>query len=627
MKTFNRIMLVIVLIALTGGIGLFVLTAINPDMVHGWFNGQSQEEPSPDEKPTTDEEIKDFNIVGNKITGYAGTDVVVKVPTSYSVEIGEIKESVEVTLEEYMNEDYQQELNNKLMQGFFYCTPKGADKFFSNTAEEWSTQMGKLFQNEEAIKGAFPLVFEFCETKIIAGDNFQITTIGASAFSKNTIISEVIIPEGIRIIEDTVFSGCSNLTKVELPSTLESIGSAAFGDTALETIDIPENVTNMSYAFINTPNLKTVYIYSSNLSASSIINQSTFINTAKIYVPDDYYANNYDQFKNWKERIYPMNGTYPEEPDPEPEEKTVTVILMNGSEQVYSQEYKVGSYINFLDLEIEEPTQEGKLFLGWVMQGKDEIISDFNVTEAYGSTIVFEAKFYDEPQVLEEFDVNGEIKENIETFTVLSRYYLIRKYTNINTFNSKEEFLQAKSLYNGKKFAYKNERGSYDYLDVVDFDLYEPNFTYPLTCSSIETSIYDLQNLTDEEISNFLQRNYYFIDIADGETYIGSEYEVCEYKDFQQSFSNSNLKTIILSEDIDCLYDSVFADCQSLEKLILERKSIVSVHSNDGEVSDNLQLPENCKIYVPDELLSSYQSVSDYQNYTNKIYAIRELEI
>lgn len=625
MKTFNRIMLVIVLIALTGGIGLFVLTAINPDLVYSWF-GQAQEKPvtDPEEKPTTDEEIKDFNIVGNKITGYAGTDVVVKVPTSYSVEIGEIKESVEVTLEEYMNEDYQQELNNKLMQGFFYCTPKGADKFFSNTAEEWSTQMGKLFQNEEAIKSAFPLVFEFCETKIIAGDNFQITTIGASAFSENTIISEVIIPEGIRIIEDTVFSGCSNLTKVELPSTLESIGSAAFGDTALETIDIPENVTNMSYAFINTPNLKTVYIYSSNLSASSIINQSTFINTAKIYVPDDYYANNYEQFKNWKERIYPMNGTYPEEPDPEPEEKTVTVILMNGVEQVYSQDYVTGSYINFLDLGIEEPTQEGKLFLGWIMQGKDEILSNFNVTEAYGSTIVFEAKFYDEPQVLEEFDVNGNIKSDVETFTISSNYYFIKKHTNIATYSSKEEFLKAKDLYNGKNFAYKNESGSYTYLNQIDLELYEPNFTYPLTCSSIEISVYDLKNLTDEEISNFLQRNYYFKDI-EGETYIGSEYEVCEYKDFQQSFSNSNLKTIILSEEITSLYDTVFADCQHLEKLIIKRDFLVSVYTNEGEVSDNLQLPDNCQIYVPDELLGEYKAVSFYQKYKDNIHTISEL--
>ena len=643
----------IVAVVLVGGLavgGYFLYKNFDTvkNKVTDWWNDITNQE---EQKPTQNEQVKDFTFSGNKITGYIGSEVVLdNLPTSYSVEIGDVEESLEITFEDTSDEDAMKEFNEKIEKGSFYCTPNGGDRFFSATYEEWNEYMAEHYPEEEQMK-AFPMKFEFCSVTFTEGTDYQITEIADGAFSYNTILSKVVIPENIQSIGQQAFYNCENLTEIELsegitelkyntfygckrlenitlPNSLTTIGYGVFDQTAIRTLTIPENVSEFDMIVSDNSALEELHINSILINPEQITSLASFTNKLKIYVPDDYFVKNYETFFNqYLNRIYPEHGTYPEEPDPEPEEKTVTVILMNGSEQVYSQEYKVGSYINFLDLEIEEPTQEGKLFLGWIMQGKDEILSNFNVTEAYGSTIVFEAKFYNEPQVLEEFDVNGNIKSDVETFTISSNYYFIKKHTNIATYSSKEEFLKAKDLYNGKNFAYKNESGSYTYLNQIDLESYEPNFNYPLTCSSIETSIYDLQNLTDEEISNFLQRNYYFIDIADGETYIGSEYEVCEYKNFQQSFSNSNLKTIILSEEITSLYDTVFADCQHLEKLIIKRDFLVSVYTNEGEVSDNLQLPDNCQIYVPDELLGEYKAVSFYQRYQNNIHPMSELEL
>ena len=54
-----------------------------------------------------------------------------------------------------------------------------------------------------------------------------IYTIGSEAFW-HTGISEIVIPEGVRWINNSAFSGCENLTKVTLPSTLNNLEDYAF---------------------------------------------------------------------------------------------------------------------------------------------------------------------------------------------------------------------------------------------------------------------------------------------------------------------------------------------------------------------------------------------------------------
>ena len=108
-------------------------------------------------------------------------------------------------------------------------------------------------------------------------DGHPVVSIGNYAFSyyMPAGIKEIIIPEGVRRIEQNAFL-CSDadpvLTKLTLPSTLTYIGSAAFSAyTSLQTVTIPENVTFIGkYAFYSmeqdeTHGLKTVYCYAKNV--------------------------------------------------------------------------------------------------------------------------------------------------------------------------------------------------------------------------------------------------------------------------------------------------------------------------------------------------------------------------
>ncbi|MDE6294083.1 MAG: leucine-rich repeat domain-containing protein, partial [Clostridiales bacterium] len=73
----------------------------------------------------------------------------------------------------------------------------------------------------------------------------SLRTIGNDAFSY-TGIESIVIPEGITELTEGIFDGCKKLNSVTLPSTLTTIGASAFLDcTALASISIPASVTTV----------------------------------------------------------------------------------------------------------------------------------------------------------------------------------------------------------------------------------------------------------------------------------------------------------------------------------------------------------------------------------------------
>ena len=76
-----------------------------------------------------------------------------------------------------------------------------------------------------------------------------IEEIEANAFYLCKNLTTVIIPEGVTTIGEASFQSCSNLTAIELPSSLTYIGPSSFWSTSLTSIDIPQNVDVISEAF------------------------------------------------------------------------------------------------------------------------------------------------------------------------------------------------------------------------------------------------------------------------------------------------------------------------------------------------------------------------------------------
>ena len=88
---------------------------------------------------------------------------------------------------------------------------------------------------------------------LIAGDDYTVTTIGNSAFTGNTDITSVTLPETITSIGNGAFTGCSNLSTINLPEGLTEIGNSAFRSCgSLTDIVLPDTLKTIgSYAFQN----------------------------------------------------------------------------------------------------------------------------------------------------------------------------------------------------------------------------------------------------------------------------------------------------------------------------------------------------------------------------------------
>ena len=79
--------------------------------------------------------------------------------------------------------------------------------------------------------------------------NYNVTGIGSNAFSNQDNLTGVTFPDGVTVIKDGAFSGCTGLEYVVFPPTsLTTIEASAFsGCTALDDVEIPESVTTIPY--------------------------------------------------------------------------------------------------------------------------------------------------------------------------------------------------------------------------------------------------------------------------------------------------------------------------------------------------------------------------------------------
>lgn len=84
----------------------------------------------------------------------------------------------------------------------------------------------------------------------------KLTTFPEYLFSELKYLREIIVPEGVTVIESDVFTKCKRLKKIVLPSTLEEIGSSIDNCPALLEIVFPQNckLKELPQFFLNEAN-------------------------------------------------------------------------------------------------------------------------------------------------------------------------------------------------------------------------------------------------------------------------------------------------------------------------------------------------------------------------------------
>lgn len=90
--------------------------------------------------------------------------------------------------------------------------------------------------------------------KIDLSDCSNLRSIGERAFYMASLLKEVILPDGLEVIEKSAFSSCESLSSINLPSSLKVIGRHAFLNCKrLETVDIPAGAVIETMAFSGCP--------------------------------------------------------------------------------------------------------------------------------------------------------------------------------------------------------------------------------------------------------------------------------------------------------------------------------------------------------------------------------------
>ena len=115
----------------------------------------------------------------------------------------------------------------------------------------------------------------------------SVTRIGDSAFESCTSLTSVIIPNSLISIDNSVFQGCTSLTSVTIPNSVTSIGNSAFdGCTSLTKVTIGNSVTDIGFsAFEGCASLTSVTIPDSVISISGSA-FSSCTSLTSITIPD-----------------------------------------------------------------------------------------------------------------------------------------------------------------------------------------------------------------------------------------------------------------------------------------------------------------------------------------------------
>jgi hypothetical protein len=90
-------------------------------------------------------------------------------------------------------------------------------------------------------------------------ENYPVVELRSDVFQKNTTLKSISLPDTITEIPAEAFNGCSSLTDIKWPASLDTIGSSAFRSTAFAALEFPPNLTTIgTNAFRDCSKLKNV---------------------------------------------------------------------------------------------------------------------------------------------------------------------------------------------------------------------------------------------------------------------------------------------------------------------------------------------------------------------------------
>lgn len=220
----------------------------------------------------------DFDLTTGTITKYNGTDTVVVIPPKISswpvTKIGEDAFQDNTTITSVTIPASVTEIGSNAFAGCTNLTSVNYEGDWSNL----TIQSGNPAVQDAANAPLFDFEFTPDNTAVIV-TNYKyngaaadvtipsrykgkpVTTIGHAAFF-NSAVTSVTIPDSVTSISDSAFINCPQLTNISIPNSVTYIGFSAFSScTSLKSITLPSSLSFISGAlFLGCSQLTTIHI-------------------------------------------------------------------------------------------------------------------------------------------------------------------------------------------------------------------------------------------------------------------------------------------------------------------------------------------------------------------------------
>lgn len=179
----------------------------------------------------------------------------------------------------------------------------GGPYFYYRHHEGLSGGVRELYVDENDVLGDY--MFSGCSalTSLILPSS--VTKIGNYAFEHLVTLTSLIIPSNVTEIGNYAFVNCRGLTSMKIPSSVTNIGDCAFLNcSGLTSLVISSGVTKIGdSAFSNCSGLTSIYVYAEHIYTSGLVAfKGCDKNNCKVYVPKgtyDYYIK-YSDFRYFK---------------------------------------------------------------------------------------------------------------------------------------------------------------------------------------------------------------------------------------------------------------------------------------------------------------------------------------
>lgn len=121
-----------------------------------------------------------------------------------------------------------------------------------NLSGEYAIREGTTAIAEAAFANAREL------TDVVVPNSIKV--IARRTFDECVSLRKVVLSDGLKEIGDRAFFNCCKLTDLTIPSSVTEIGTVAFYSTALERVDLPQNLTVISHGLFENSSLKEINI-------------------------------------------------------------------------------------------------------------------------------------------------------------------------------------------------------------------------------------------------------------------------------------------------------------------------------------------------------------------------------